>query len=197
MTTIEYYNNNADSFCEGTADVNMSSLYGHFEKHLPASGHILDCGCGYGRDGKYFMSKGYEVTFNRNARWQSPTNYRWRYSKYKFENFGEIINICPVNAIKLEETGISSKEGKDGLIELKKYITEKIKEYKIEKPNSSSYRCDIRKSAIAYNNPSGQNRHDCNSSSKAEDAGLREFDRAMYSQRKALVHIFHTSKQMC
>ena len=40
----------------------MSSLYGHFEKHLPASGHILDCGCGSGRDSKYFMDKGYEVT---------------------------------------------------------------------------------------------------------------------------------------
>lgn len=40
----------------------MISLYELFEKHLPPSGNILDCGCGSGRDSKYFLDKGYEVT---------------------------------------------------------------------------------------------------------------------------------------
>lgn len=40
----------------------MTSLYEHFEKYVPEGGHILDCGCGSGRDSKYFLSKGYDVT---------------------------------------------------------------------------------------------------------------------------------------
>ena len=62
MKTIDYYNDNADSFCEDTINANMTSLYELFEKHLSPGGHILDCGCGSGRDSKYFLDKGYEVT---------------------------------------------------------------------------------------------------------------------------------------
>lgn len=62
MITIDYYNNNADIFCKDTVDANMTLLYERFEKHIPTGGHILDCGCGSGRDSKHFLSKGYEVT---------------------------------------------------------------------------------------------------------------------------------------
>ena len=31
-------------------------------KHLPAGAHILDAGCGVGRDSKYFLNKGYVVS---------------------------------------------------------------------------------------------------------------------------------------
>ena len=33
-----------------------------FEKRLYAGAHILDLGCGSGRDAKYFIDQGYEVT---------------------------------------------------------------------------------------------------------------------------------------
>ncbi len=40
----------------------MSPLYQHFFERLPRGGHILDAGCGSGRDSKAFSSQGYRVT---------------------------------------------------------------------------------------------------------------------------------------
>lgn len=59
--SIEYYNNKADDFFESTIDVNMKELYDRFEEHLVPYGHVLDAGCGSGRDTKYFLDKGYSV----------------------------------------------------------------------------------------------------------------------------------------
>jgi len=60
--TLDYYNNNAEEFCQSTVDADMSVCYQMFEKYLQPSAKILDLGCGSGRDSKYFLSKGYEVT---------------------------------------------------------------------------------------------------------------------------------------
>ena len=60
--TIEYYNKNAEAFIQSTIDVDMSGLYSEFEKYLFSGCKILDLGCGSGRDSKYFMDKGYQIT---------------------------------------------------------------------------------------------------------------------------------------
>ena len=60
--TIEYYNKNAEAFIQSTIGVDMSGLYFEFEKYLFPGCKILDLGCGSGRDSKYFMEKGYQVT---------------------------------------------------------------------------------------------------------------------------------------
>ncbi|NLL36704.1 MAG: class I SAM-dependent methyltransferase [Fretibacterium sp.] len=60
--TIDYYNMNANDFYESTVSADMSTQYDMFEKRLYTGAHILDCGCGSGRDSKYFLSQGYEVT---------------------------------------------------------------------------------------------------------------------------------------
>lgn len=58
--TIDYYNKNASEFCAGTIQANMHELYTPFLTCVP-SGKILDCGCGSGRDSKFFLEKGYQV----------------------------------------------------------------------------------------------------------------------------------------
>ncbi|EGQ8142938.1 class I SAM-dependent methyltransferase [Vibrio parahaemolyticus] len=59
--TIEYYDQNAQSFVAGTIDVNMEELYSHFVSLLPTQALILDAGCGSGRDTKAFLDMGYSV----------------------------------------------------------------------------------------------------------------------------------------
>lgn len=60
--TIDYYNHNAEEFCQSTVDADMSVCYQMFEKYLQSGAKILDLGCGSGRDSKYFLNKGYDVT---------------------------------------------------------------------------------------------------------------------------------------
>lgn len=59
--TIDYYQNNADEFFNGTINVDMSNIYQHFTRDLPTGALILDAGCGSGRDSKAFLVMGYKV----------------------------------------------------------------------------------------------------------------------------------------
>ncbi|QLE85418.1 class I SAM-dependent methyltransferase [Shewanella sp. Scap07] len=62
MNTIDYYNQNARSFITDTESVDMSALYHEFISLLPKGASVLDAGCGSGRDTKYFVEQGYEVS---------------------------------------------------------------------------------------------------------------------------------------
>lgn len=59
--TLNYYQNNAQTFFDGTVNVDMSSLYETFTRSLAPSARVLDAGCGSGRDAKAFMEMGYQV----------------------------------------------------------------------------------------------------------------------------------------
>lgn len=59
--TLEYYNKNAEIYCEQTLIGNLQENYNKFLKHLPQGAFILDFGCGSGRDSKYFLDNGYKV----------------------------------------------------------------------------------------------------------------------------------------
>jgi len=59
---MSYYDNNAEAFVESTRMVDMQPLYQRFLPLLPGQAHILDAGCGSGRDAKYFIEQGYKVT---------------------------------------------------------------------------------------------------------------------------------------
>lgn len=59
--TIEYYNNNAQHFADGTINVNFSDIQDRFLECIHDDGLILDFGCGSGRDTKYFLKKGFRV----------------------------------------------------------------------------------------------------------------------------------------
>jgi SAM-dependent methyltransferase len=59
---VDYYEANAHSFYQSTYDIDMSSLYEPFLSLLRPGAHILDAGCGSGRDALAFLNRGYEVT---------------------------------------------------------------------------------------------------------------------------------------
>lgn len=60
--TIEYYNTNSSSFVNLTKDVKFNEMQNMLLKYLKEGDHILDLGCGSGRDSKAFLEKGYKVT---------------------------------------------------------------------------------------------------------------------------------------
>jgi 2-polyprenyl-3-methyl-5-hydroxy-6-metoxy-1,4-benzoquinol methylase len=60
-STLNYYDTNAENFISGTISVDFRDTQNRFLSHLSGK-RILDFGCGSGRDTKYFLEKGYEVT---------------------------------------------------------------------------------------------------------------------------------------
>lgn len=59
--TIDYYNKNAQTYYNLTANVDMKALCDKFLKYVIPGGKIIDIGSGSGRDIKYFRSKGYKA----------------------------------------------------------------------------------------------------------------------------------------
>lgn len=59
--TLDYYNQNAESFIQGTVSVDFKETQDKFLQSLTGK-TILDFGCGSGRDTKYFIESGYAVT---------------------------------------------------------------------------------------------------------------------------------------
>ena len=62
MSTLTFYQNNAIEYAAETANVDFTATQERFLKYLPIGSHILDFGCGSGRDSKCFLERGYAVT---------------------------------------------------------------------------------------------------------------------------------------
>ncbi len=60
--TIPFYDNNSQDFFERTKTINLTELYDTLAKFIPETAHILDAGCGSGRDSKAFLERGYTVS---------------------------------------------------------------------------------------------------------------------------------------
>lgn len=60
--TLDYYENNAEAFIDTTFNVSMGEVYQEFLPAIPEAGHILDAGCGSGRDALYFSKLGFQVS---------------------------------------------------------------------------------------------------------------------------------------
>ena len=60
--TLQYYNEHADSFTADTQTSDMTERYAPFLSRVKPGGHILDLGCGSGRDSAQFLARGYNVT---------------------------------------------------------------------------------------------------------------------------------------
>lgn len=60
--TIDYYNKTAVDYFTQTKNLDMSKSINSFIKYLPNNSHILDFGCGSGRDSLSFLNLGFQVT---------------------------------------------------------------------------------------------------------------------------------------
>ena len=60
--TLNYYDKNAIPFSESTLHVDFAETQQAFLDCLPSHAHILDFGCGAGRDTRYFLEDGCRVT---------------------------------------------------------------------------------------------------------------------------------------
>lgn len=59
--SVNFYEQQADSFAENTLSVDMTALYAEFLPLLAPGSLIIDAGCGAGRDSRYFLAKGFRV----------------------------------------------------------------------------------------------------------------------------------------
>lgn len=88
--TLDFYNSHADAFIEQTRNVMLYELYDTFISNLPhhlkLPNHILDVGCGSGRDSFWFSNKfGINVTaidgsseiIKRNKEYYALSDVRW------------------------------------------------------------------------------------------------------------------------
>ncbi len=62
MGTLDFYESNAEGYCESTFDIDMSESRGVFLNLLEKGSSVLDLGCGSGRDAKAFADEGMVVT---------------------------------------------------------------------------------------------------------------------------------------
>ena len=60
--SILYYDTNAQEYSNKSLHIEVGDLYYRFLRYLPQGKYLLDAGCGCGRDTKYFLSLGYQVT---------------------------------------------------------------------------------------------------------------------------------------
>ncbi|WP_319781867.1 class I SAM-dependent methyltransferase [Oceanisphaera sp. IT1-181] len=60
--STDYYQQQAESFYQSTAFVDMIPLYQRFLPYVPAGGHIVDAGCGSGRDSLNFANLGFKIS---------------------------------------------------------------------------------------------------------------------------------------
>ncbi len=58
---MNYYDEHADAYIQGSASVDMGAQYALFLPHLKDGASILDAGCGSGRDSRVFLDRGYAV----------------------------------------------------------------------------------------------------------------------------------------
>ena len=103
----------------------------------------------------------------------------------KSEDIGEIDTMiceCPTNSISIVDSGVTGKVGVEGVKEVIFDLKKKCKEFKVDKPNSSDYRFDVRKyhQDIPYSNKMYD--YDYSSERSAKSAAEDEFRRLCYSE---------------
>ncbi len=60
--TLNYYENNAEGYIQETLKLDIEEIRNSFISQVPPKAHILDLGCGSGRDSRVFLNRGFRVT---------------------------------------------------------------------------------------------------------------------------------------
>lgn len=60
--SLSFYNEKANSYAAGTYPLDMSHILTPFLERLPKGGKVLEVGVGSGRDAKFMIERGYQVT---------------------------------------------------------------------------------------------------------------------------------------
>lgn len=105
----------------------------------------------------------------------------------KMEELQEVIAACPNQAIEIIDGGLVEGSGPEGLNKLYQLITNEIKEFKVDRPEPKGYHFKKEDYKYPITQSAKSFRYDYKSDNRAESAGLREFDRVMYSQRRAII----------
>ena len=116
-TTLIYYDQNAQSFASTTISVNMQTNQNHFLKYLPPNAHILDFGCGSGRDTKYFLSQGYTVEATDGSEEQEKYDGIWACSSILHLPRKELADVIRKMIAALKPNGIIYTSFKYGTFE--------------------------------------------------------------------------------
>ena len=91
--TLDFYNSNYSAFIQDTVSADMSFAQEKFAALLPGRGTILDFGCGSGRDTKYFIDKGFNVTATDGCKEFCEAASKYTGIKVKNQLFTELNDI--------------------------------------------------------------------------------------------------------
>ena len=92
MTTINFYEKNAEAYAALTVTADMSRAYEKFLAYLSLGAKVLDAGCGSGRDSLFFMRQGYRVTMLDASAAMCRCAEKLTGQKALHKTFAEIIN---------------------------------------------------------------------------------------------------------
>lgn len=99
----------------------------------------------------------------------------------------EAIKSCPVGAISIVEKGVAKNTGKKGLEEILENLKSKLKAFKVPEVSCSDINFNAKNYDFPIPSARGEYDYVYSSDSRAERAGLDEFDRIMYSQYRAII----------
>lgn len=99
MSTLTFYQNNAKEYAYETSIIDFSITQERFLKYLPKESHILDFGCGSGRDSRSFVERGYCVTATDGCAEFVKLASEYTGLRVKQMLFSELADICEYDGV--------------------------------------------------------------------------------------------------